>query len=168
MANTTVSSPIWNTTTTSSETIQIEKIDQCDYNLLFSHLTGQIKAAHQDILKNVYNHQEFQFEQEATFKLAATCGCVLFGLFFAICGYRFLKLSTFFVGFSLGAGIIYLILHEQKQLSNVENLIISVSIGVLFAFVALLVQYIGLFLIGKWCDLYMFWRDCKYTLFINP
>lgn len=147
MANTTAGL-ILNTTRILTEPPQIEKIDQCDYTLLFSHLHSQIRTAHQDILQNVYHSQEFQFEEEATYKLAVTTACVLFGLFFAICGYRCLKLSTFLVGFSLGAGIIYLILNEQRQLSNVENLIISVSIGVLFAFVALLVQYIGLFLIG--------------------
>lgn len=130
---------------TDSDTPLVEKIEQCDYNFLFSHLHASIKDAHEDIINNV---QDFQFEQEATFKLAIILVCILFGFFFAICGYRFLKLSTFVVGFSLGSGIIYLILSEQKQLSTIENLIISLSIGVLFAFVALLVQYIGLFLIG--------------------
>jgi hypothetical protein len=124
----------------------VEKIDQCDYTLLFSHLWNSIQYAHVDILKN---GQNFHFEEESTYKITCAIVCILFGLFFAICGYRFLKLSTFIVGFSLGSGIIYLILSEQKQLSTVENITISLSIGVLFAFVALLVQYIGLFLIGK-------------------
>lgn len=123
----------------------IVKIEQCDYTFLFSHLPMSIKHAHENIM-NIGD--DFQFEHESTYKLAIAIICVLFGLFFAICGYRFLKLSTFIVGFSLGSGIIYLILSEQKQLSTAENLIIALSIGVLFAFVALLVQYIGLFLIG--------------------
>lgn len=130
---------------TDSDSPLVEKVEQCDYTFLFSHLHASIRHAHEDIINNV---QDFQFEHEATFKLVLVFVCVLFGLFFAICGYRFLKFSTFVVGFSLGSGIIYLILSEQKQLSTVENLIISLSIGVLFAFVALLVQYIGLFLIG--------------------
>lgn len=131
---------------TKAEVPFIEKLEQCDYTFLFSHLSNSIRFAHADILKN---SQNFHFEEESTYKISCAIVCVLFGLFFAICGYRFIKLSTFIVGFSLGSGIIYLILSEQKQLSTVENIIISLSIGVLFAFVALLVQYIGLFLIGK-------------------
>lgn len=123
----------------------IESYEQCDYTFLFSHLSNSIQLTHEDILKN---HQSFHFQHESTYKLSVAIVCVVFGLFFAICGYKFLKLSMFFVGFSLGSGIIYLILSEQKQLSTIENVIISLSIGVLFAFVALLVQYIGLFLIG--------------------
>lgn len=133
------------TTKLNTDTPNIEKIDQCDYTYLFSHLYSSIHSAHADILKN---GESFQFQEEATFKLAISIICILFGLFFAIVGYRFLKFSTFIVGFSLGSGVIYLILSEQKQLSTIENVIISLSIGVLFAFVALLVQYIGLFLIG--------------------
>jgi hypothetical protein len=48
----------------------------------------------------------------------------------------------------LASSIIYVILSEQQQLTFIENLVISLSIGILFAFVALLVQYIGLFLLG--------------------
>ena len=116
--------------------------EQCDYAFLFSHLPMSLQSAHSDITAMNTSLEE------STYKLGFAVMCVLFGCFFSICGYRFLKMSTFLVGFSLGSSIIYLILSEQKQLSLVENLIISVSIGVLFAFVALLVQYIGLFLIG--------------------
>ncbi len=136
----------------------VEKIDQCDLAFLFSHLSNSIRFAHEDILKN---GQNFNFEEESTYKLTCAIVCILFGLFFAIGGYRFLKLSTFIVGFSLGSGVIYLILSEQKQLSTVENIIISLSIGVLFAFVALLVQYIGLFLIGKILFDYIFFEQIK-------
>ena len=126
----------------------LDKLQQCDYSSLFSHLPISF-TLNQHTQQLIYNsHFDLEFQQQATYKLCFASVCILFGCFFAICGYRFLKLSTFIVGFSLGSSIIYLILSEQKQLSLVENLIISLSIGVLFAFVALLVQYIGLFLIG--------------------
>ncbi len=127
---------------------ELDKLQQCDYTSLFSHLPISFQLT-QHTQQLIYNpHFDLEFQQQATYKLCFASVCILFGCFFAVCGYRFLKLSTFIVGFSLGSSIIYLILSEQKQLSLVENLIISLSIGVLFAFVALLVQYIGLFLIG--------------------
>ena len=48
----------------------------------------------------------------------------------------------------MGTLIIYFILNEHRLLNFYENLIIAVSIGVLFALVSLLVQYIGIFLLG--------------------
>lgn len=130
-----------------NKTIEIT-YDQCDYKSLFSHLpiSFQLTPTSQQLI--YHPHFDAEFQQQATYKLCFASACILFGCFFSLCGYRFLKLSTFLVGFSLGSSIIYLILSEQKQLTLVENLIISLSIGVLFAFVALLVQYIGLFLIG--------------------
>ena len=127
---------------------ELDQIQICDYTSLFSHLpiSFQLNQNSQQLI--YHSHFDLEFQQQATYKLCFASVCILFGCFFAICGYRFLKLSTFIVGFSLGSSIIYLILSEQKQLTLVENLIISLSIGVLFAFVALLVQYIGLFLIG--------------------
>lgn len=98
--------------------------------------------------QNLQNDLQLQYQQQSTYKLCFAFICLLFGLFYSIVGYRFIKISTFMIGFSLGSSIIYLILVEQKQLTLIENLIISLSIGVLFAFVALLVQYIGLFLLG--------------------
>ena len=67
---------------------------------------------------------------------------------FILIGYRFLKMSTFLTGFTMGTLIIYFILNEHHILNPQENLIIAVSIGVLFALVSLLVQYIGIFLLG--------------------
>jgi hypothetical protein len=57
-------------------------------------------------------------------------------------------MSTFLTGFTMGTLIIYFILNEHRLLNFYENLIIAVSIGVLFALVSLLVQYIGIFLLG--------------------
>lgn len=57
-------------------------------------------------------------------------------------------MSTFLTGFTTGTMIIYFILNEHRILNFYENLIIAISIGVLFALVSLLVQYIGIFLLG--------------------
>jgi hypothetical protein len=128
---------------------------QCDYSLLFSHLPLSFQIDHlkyftftqqSSIIQK--NDLQSQYQQQSAYKLCFAIFSLIFGLFYSLIGYRFLKLATFIIGFSLGSSIIYLILSEQKQLSLVENLIISLSIGVLFAFVALLVQYIGLFLLG--------------------
>ena len=127
---------------------ELDKLQTCDYTSLFSHLPISFQLTQQNQQLIYHPHFDLEFQQQATYKLCFASVCIFFGCFFAICGYRFLKVSTFIVGFSLGSSIIYLILSEQKQLTLVENLIISLSIGVLFAFVALLVQYIGLFLIG--------------------
>ncbi|RNA27755.1 DNA excision repair haywire [Brachionus plicatilis] len=151
-----------NQTNTSVYQSKTDIFDQCNYKLLFSHLPLSISFIHQIDLGD-FNFQSFnfpnskalnvesadiQYQQHLTYKLIISIALLLFGLFFATIGYRFLKLSTFICGFSLGSSIIYLILMEQKQLTLIENLIISLSIGVLFAFVALLVQYIGLFILG--------------------
>ena len=128
---------------------------QCDYSLLFSHLPLSFQIDHlkyftfsQQSSIIAKNDLQSQYQQQSAYKLCFAVFSLIFGLFYSLIGYRFLKLATFIIGFSLGSSIIYLILSEQKQLSLVENLVISLSIGVLFAFVALLVQYIGLFLLG--------------------
>jgi len=142
----------------------VNQFDKCDYTLLFSHLTFSIDFTQFQLFASQYlqsastsqsassldfqNDFKSQYQQQLTFKLCLALAGLLFGLFFSLIGYRFLKVSTFLVGFALGSSILYLILSEQKQLTLIENLIISLSIGVLFAFVALLIQFIGLFLIG--------------------
>lgn len=149
------------TTTNNNNNLQQE---QCDYALLFSHLPQSFQLEHFKYFtfqqqqqqgglaattsSSPANSLQSQYQQQSAFKLCFAVFAVLFGLFYSLIGYRFLKLATFIIGFSLGSTIIYLILSEQKQLTLVENLIISLSIGVLFAFVALLIQYIGLFLLG--------------------
>ena len=141
-----------------------EKLPQCDYSQLFSHLPLSfqfIQMQQQQFQLHIQQQTQSgsqahaanldlqtQYQQQSAYKLCFALVSLLFGLFYSLVGYRFLKISTFFMGFSLGSSVIYLILSEQKQLSLVENLIISLSIGVLFAFVALLVQFIGLFLLG--------------------
>ena len=155
----------------------VDKLPQCDYTQLFSHLplsfqfiqqtanlqlqihginnqpheaTSTISTTQHSPLLTASSLEllQAQYQQKSAYKLCFALVSLLFGLFYSLIGYRFLKLSTFFIGFTLGSSVIYLILTEQKQLTLVENLIISLSIGVLFAFVALLVQYIGLFLLG--------------------
>jgi hypothetical protein len=151
----------------------VSKYEQCNYNLLFSHLPqtfqfinlnhfGFIHASLAAAVANAATttttrapnnvnsvlEQQLKYQQQLTYKFCFSLIAMLFGLFYSLIGYRLLKLSTFIIGFALGSSIIYMILSEQKQLTLVETLIISLSIGVLFAFVALLVQYIGLFLLG--------------------
>jgi hypothetical protein len=148
---------------------QMEKLHQCDYSNLFSHLPLSFEFSHLTWtnLNAQLQHAsltangaigamgtsttidpQLQFQQQSNYKLCFASICILFGCFFCMLGYRCLKVSTFMVGLALGSSIIYLILSEQRQLTLVESLVISLSIGVLFAFVALLVQYIGLFLLG--------------------
>ena len=138
------------TTETTTSLNNFEKMPQCDYSLLFSHLPLSFQFIQQQTLLQPAQaiDPQSQYQQQSTYKLCFALVSLLFGFFYSTFGYRFLKVSTFMIGFSLGSSVIYLILSEQKQLSLVENLIISLSIGVLFAFVALLVQYIGLFLLG--------------------
>lgn len=149
---------------TSNLNEKVNQFDKCDYTLLFSHLTFSIDFTQFQLFASQYlqsastsqsasaldfqNDFKLQYQQQLTFKLCLALAGLLFGLFFSLIGYRFLRVSTFLVGFALGSSILYLILSEQKQLTLIENLIISLSIGVLFAFVALLIQFIGLFLIG--------------------
>lgn len=161
------SSPITVTdpTTTVSSNVNLDepstsRYDQCDYNLLFSHLPASFAHLSQIQLSQLSLHvvgsgsgslpppPPITTDQHAVQKLCYALVALCFGLFYSLIGYRFLKLSAFIMGFALGSSIIYMILAEQKQLTVVENLIISLSIGCLFAFVALLVQYIGLFLLG--------------------
>jgi len=154
-----------------------EKLTQCDYTQLFSHLPLSFQFISQQTANLQLQIQtaassystlspssstttpqlltasslellQAQYQQRSAYKLCFALVSLLFGLFYSLIGYRFLKLSTFFIGFTLGTSVIYLILAEQKQLTLVETLIIALSIGVLFAFVSLLVQYIGLFLLG--------------------
>ncbi len=154
-----------------------EKLPQCDYTQLFSHLPLSFQFISQQTANLQLQIQtaassystlspssstttpqlltasslellQAQYQQRSAYKLCFALVSLLFGLFYSLIGYRFLKLSTFFIGFTLGTSVIYLILAEQKQLTLVETLIIALSIGVLFAFVSLLVQYIGLFLLG--------------------
>ena len=94
------------------------------------------------------NSPQLKYEQQLSLKLGLALLSLVLGLFYSVLGYRCLKLATFLVGLALGSSVLYLILSEQRQLSWAEQLVLSVAIGVLFAFVALLVHCIGLFLLG--------------------
>lgn len=128
------------------------RYDKCDYTLLFSHLPAslahlsQLQLSQLSLTGNII--QPTSSDQHAVQKLCYALVALCFGLFYSLIGYRFFRLSAFIVGFALGSSVIYLILAEQKQLTVLENLIVSLLIGCLFALVALLVQYIGLFLLG--------------------
>lgn len=186
------------TSTTSTTTVDpiISKYEQCNYDLLFSHLpqvvhyvsnnvnvqsalasvqflapylpdsisssfttttqsttTTQISnysytTIRQQPSVSLLDTAQIKYQQQLTYKFCFAILSLLFGLFYSLIGYRCLKTATFIIGFVLGSGTIYLILSEQRQLTPAETCIIAVSIGFLFSFIAYLVQYIGLFLLG--------------------
>ena len=121
-----------------------EKLPQCDYTQLFSHLPISFQFISQQTANLQLQIQtaassystlsppslsstttppqlltasslellQAQYQQRSAYKLCFALVSLLFGLFYSLIGYRFLKLSTFFIGFTLGTSVIYLILAE--------------------------------------------------------
>jgi len=80
---------------------------------------------------------------------ATICGLyVFFGIFCALFGYRCFKAIMFLTGFIFGSIIVYLICLEENILPMWANTVIAVSAGLLFGLITLLVQYVGLFMLG--------------------
>ena len=80
---------------------------------------------------------------------ATICGLyVFFGIFCALFGYRCFKAIMFLTGFIFGSIIVYLICLEENILPMWANTVIAVSAGLLFGMITLLVQYVGLFMLG--------------------
>ena len=80
---------------------------------------------------------------------AILCGLYLFfGLFCALFGYRCFKAIMFLTGFIFGSIIVYLICLEEQILPMWANTLIAVSAGLLFGLITLLVQYVGIFMLG--------------------
>ena len=73
---------------------------------------------------------------------------VFFGIFCALFGYRCFKAIMFLTGFIFGSIIVYLICLEENILPMWANTVIAVSAGLLFGLITLLVQYVGLFMLG--------------------
>jgi len=73
---------------------------------------------------------------------------LFFGLFCALFGYRCFKAIMFLTGFIFGSIIVYLICLEENIFPMWANTIIAVSAGILFGLITLLVQYVGLFMLG--------------------
>ena len=55
----------------------------------------------------------------------------------------------FLTGFIFGSIVVYLICLEEGIFPLWANTVIAVSAGILFGLITLLVQYVGLFMLGK-------------------
>ena len=73
---------------------------------------------------------------------------LFFGVFCTFFGYRCFKATMFLTGFVFGSLVVYLICLEEDILPMWANTLIAVSAGVLFGLITLLVQYVGLFMLG--------------------
>ena len=73
---------------------------------------------------------------------------LFFGVFCTFFGYRCFKATMFLMGFVFGSLVVYLICMEEEVLPPWANTSIAVSAGVLFGLITLLVQYVGLFMLG--------------------
>jgi len=73
---------------------------------------------------------------------------LFFGLFCALFGYRCFKAIMFLTGFIFGSIIVYLICLEENIFPLWANTLIAVAAGILFGLITLLVQYVGLFVLG--------------------
>lgn len=76
------------------------------------------------------------------------CGIVL-GLLFCFLGYRLLRPTLLVVGFTVGAGVTYCILHYHTTVSTPWILIVAPLLaGIFLAAVASFVLHVGIGLIG--------------------
>jgi len=77
--------------------------------------------------------------------------CALYFVFGVVCaffGYRCFKAIMFLYGFIFGSIVVYLICVEEKVLPDWSNACIAMSAGLLFGLITMLVQYVGLFMLG--------------------
>ena len=72
----------------------------------------------------------------------------MFGVVCAFFGYRCFKAIMFLYGFIFGSIVVYLICVEEKVLPDWSNAAIAMSAGLLFGLITMLVQYVGLFMLG--------------------
>eukprot|EP00095_Tigriopus_kingsejongensis_P000679 maker-scaffold340_size202118-snap-gene-1.23 protein:Tk00679 transcript:maker-scaffold340_size202118-snap-gene-1.23-mRNA-1 annotation:"transmembrane protein 198" len=73
---------------------------------------------------------------------------LVFGLVCTLFGYRCFKAIMFFTGFIFASIVVYLICVEENILPLWSNALIAASAGLLFGLITLLVQYVGLFMLG--------------------
>lgn len=91
------------------------------------------------------------FFSHETYNVVTATICMLylfFGVFCAFFGYRVFKATMFLTGFVFGSVIVYLICLEEDILPMWSNTLIAVGAGILFGLITLLVQYVGLFMLG--------------------
>ena len=77
--------------------------------------------------------------------------CALYFVFGVVCaffGYRCFKAIMFLYGFIFGSIVVYLICVEEQVLPEWSNAAITMSAGLLFWLITMLVQYVGLFMIS--------------------
>jgi len=77
--------------------------------------------------------------------------CALYFVFGVVCtffGYRCFKAIMFLYGFIFGSLVVYLICVEEEVLPEWSNAAIAMSAGLLFGLITMLVQYVGLFMLG--------------------
>lgn len=77
--------------------------------------------------------------------------CALYFVFGVVCaffGYRCFKAIMFLYGFIFGSMVVYLICAEEAVLPEWSNAVIAMSAGLLFGLITMLVQYVGLFMLG--------------------
>jgi len=80
---------------------------------------------------------------------ATICGLYfMFGVACTFFGYRCFKAVMFFTGFIFASIVVYLICLEEDVLPMWSNALIAVCAGILFGLITLLVQYVGLFMLG--------------------
>ncbi|CAF0841579.1 unnamed protein product [Adineta steineri] len=70
------------------------------------------------------------------------------GLFYALLGYRWWRLTMFVTSFGLGSLFLYIILSTQPTMNESQLIGVSCSIATLFGLIGALLQYVGLFING--------------------
>jgi len=91
------------------------------------------------------------FFNHDTYNVVTATICMLylfFGIFCTFFGYRCFKATMFLTGFVFGSLVVYLICLEEQVLPMWANTSIAISAGILFGLITLLVQYVGLFMLG--------------------
>lgn len=77
----------------------------------------------------------------------------IFGVLFALFGYRLLKAAMFLSGFMFGSSIVYFVCVEEGALPPLGKVGVSLGAGLICGLVSMLVLYVGLFTTGFDCGL---------------
>ena len=92
--------------------------------------------------------------------------CAIYFVFGVVCaffGYRCFKAIMFLYGFIFGSIVVYLICVEEKVLPEWSNAAIAISAGLLFGLITMLVQYVGLFMLGFHTGFHKFPRSFQFA-----
>lgn len=73
---------------------------------------------------------------------------IIFGILYTLFGYRCFKTVMFLTGFIFGSVLLYLICIQEAVFSTYGNISIALTAGLLFGCITMLVQYVGLFVLG--------------------